>query len=500
MALRDIPGRLARAGIHALSDYVTPKAPPVERPEPGIYRSGRRDDYDTDRYARANLSPEKVGIILRSADAGDTARQFELWEKVEQDPRVGRLYLRRRQAVLCNPLRFEPRNPDDGKAVEAAELCEAAIIGGEFRGRELEGIRDLDSGLFNLTDAIGKAFAVAKVRWEVDGGLVVPTHMDRWPQSQFQLGDPTQYMAQDCDDIRVITDDEWNGKRLADFAAGAWVAHVQRTFSQPIARAGMFRSVTWYWMFKTFGMGDWSILLERYGIPPRKGTYAKDSDPKEQQELWTALLSMGKDHACMVPDGSTIELIEQKGQGAGGAPHPALVKHCNEEIAVAIAGNTMAVDQGDRGARSAKEAYMTEDLVQARFDSNGAGHGGGGLAGTIAAQLCRPLIRLNLGDGYPVPKVFFDLDNLEDLGSRIDIDSKAQKMGFPVTVGYIAEKYFDGEIPEGYEAGDLLEQGQAATAAALSLDDPGIVQLLALGAAKKKSMNWVLSRMRSRGE
>jgi len=444
------------------------------------------------------MSPAKVGEILKAADGGDTSRQFELWEKVEQDPRISRLYTRRRQAVLANPLSITAKDDADGKAVEAADFCKAALFGGEWRKRQLAGVANLDDGLFDLTDAIGKGLAVLAPEWEADDALVLPVRFNQWPQSQFLLGDPSKYMAQDCDEIRVVTDDEWNGKRIDDFAPGTWLVHTQKTFSQPLARAAMFRSVTWYYLFKTFGMGDWSILLERYGIPPRKGTYPKSADDKELAELWQALISMGKDHAAMIPDGSTIELIEQTGRGST-APHPALIKHCNDEIAVAIAGNTMAVDQGDRGARSAKEAFQAEDLVQAKFDANGRGQGSaGGLAGSLRHGLITPLVRFNLGEDYPIPQVVFDLDDLEDLGERIKLDAEAQRMGYPLTVGYMANKYYDGEIPDGMKSDDLLETSQSATAAALSLDDPAVVQALAEGASKKKSMSWVLSTLQSK--
>ena len=497
MRLRDYPAAL----IRTLDSFgPAPEPPPVnERPRSGIYRSGRRDDYETDRYARANLSPEKIGLILRNADAGDTRRQYELWEKVEQDPHVGRLYLRRRQAVLANPLNITPADAEDPRAVQAAELCRAALFGGQYSGRNLPGISNLDGGLFDMTDAIGKAFSVNAPQWETINGLVLPVRMNRWPQSQFQLGDPASHMAQDQDDIRVITDDAWNGKRISDFAFGTWLVHTQKTFSQPLARAGMFRSITWYYLFKTFGVGDWSILLERYGIPPRVGKYAANTDQKAQAELFASVVAMGKDHAAIIPDTTTIELIEQRGQGAGGAPHPALVEYCDAAISIAIAGNTMAVDQGDRGARSAKEAYQAEDMLQARFDANGRGQGsGGGLAGSIRSGLLAPIVRFNLGEDYPLPKCSFDLDNKEDLAERIKLDETAGKMGYPLTVGYMANKYYDGIIPEGFEPTDLLETSAAATSAALS--DPLTMQLLADVATKKKSMSWAISKRRSRGE
>jgi phage gp29-like protein len=421
-----------------------PQEPEPERPEQGVWGSGDRDDYDTDRAIRRKSTPKRIGDALADADEGDTAAQYELFEEVERDPRVSRLYFRRRLAVVGKPLQITPAN-DTPEAQRAADLCNELVLGVDGQG----GIKDFDDALYDLSDAIGKAFAAAQIVWDLDGGLWVPKRLKRWPQREFYLGDPLEHEDYDPDELRVITDTErTSGKPITDFAPGQWIVHQQRCWSQPLARAALFRAVTWYWLFKKFGMKDWSILLERFGIPPRIGKYGPGTSDDEQDDLWKAVRDMGKDHACIIPEATTIELLKETG-GKTEVPHPKMVRHCNEEISVAIMGNTMTTEQGDRGARSAKEAFQTDEYEQAEFDAKR-------LAATIKAQLLEPIVRFNIGPKAPVPKCEFMLDDYDDLESRGRVDKVLVEMGVPLAIDYFYDAY---DRPKPGEDEEVIEGG-----------------------------------------
>ena len=462
MTIRD---RITRALSEFVRDVPEPAAP--EKPEAGEWRSGVRDDFTVDLAAR-RASPQKLGTLMRNADEGDIAAMIEVFEEVERDPRVSRLYSKRRQAVVGKDLLFTPAN-DEPSAQKAADLCTEIV----------DGITDWHDAVFDLSDAIGKGFAAGQVVWDLRDGRFIPTRIKRWPQSAITFGDQYNLYQQTEDEPRILTDsDPVNGELLSGFPAGQWIFHVQREWSQPIPRAALFRAVAWYWLFKRFGMRDWSIFLERFGIPPRMGRYHAGADDKERLELWKAVSQLGKDHACIYPEGSTIEVLELKGT-MGTSPHPDMIQHCNEEIAIAISGSTMSVTQGDRGARSAKEAYQTEEYAQAVSDASN-------LARTIRDQLCAPLIRLNLGDGYPTPNVSFDLDVMEDLDVRSQVDERIQGMGFPITAGYVSDRY-NVELPEEVERTEVLDRSGGEVAAALT-------DMVTLAAEKKKAQAWAIRR------
>jgi phage gp29-like protein len=412
----------------------------VVKPRTGRLISGARSDYAIDTAARKS-SPEQLARMLKAADQGDTVQQYEVFEEVERDPVVFRVYFKRRLAVVSKELQVMPSIPNDPRAQQASDLVHGMLFGDDtFKG--MAGFQD---GLFDLTDAIGKAFAASQVVWEVEDGKHVPQRFERWPQREFNLGKPWEQYAQEEDRLRLLTEENrTEGVPLDTYPAGQWLVHKQKAFSQPLARAALFRSVCWYWLFKKFGVKDWSIFLERYGIPPRLGKYGPAADAKERAELWDALINLGKDHAAIFPDNSTIELLETKGRSgaATGDPHQGMLDYCDAQINIAISGSTMSTTQGDRGARSAKEAFGAEEQQQTEFDCER-------LSETLRQQLAAPIVHLNLGLDWPVPQLRFLFEEDEDLGARSERDERIHGMGYPIAMSYVEETYGIPQPEEG---------------------------------------------------
>jgi phage gp29-like protein len=451
--LRDLRNALLQRASLALTSWSSPEpgAKWLVKPRPGQWHSGARDDYSVDNTAR-KATAEKLGRALKNADQGDTDQQFEIFEEAERDPVVGQTYFKRRLSVVGKELQIVPAIPGNRAAEKAAEVATAMILGDDGSG----GIQNLEEGLFNLSDAIGKAFSVSQIVWALRGGKFIPERLEHWPQREFVLGDLSQAHDMDADELRVITDEQAAfGRPLTDFPPATWIVHRQKAFSQPLARAALFRSVVWYWLFKRFGTSDWSIYLERFGVPPRLAKYGPSTTKEQRAEMWQSVLNMGKDHAAIMPDSGTIELLETKGLSAG-APHPAFIAYCNEQLTIAISGNTMSTTQGDRGARSAKEAYQWDEDQQTRFDC-------GLLAKTVRDQLVTPVVRFNVGPSVPIPLVRFQIEDTEDLNERAKRDEILHGMGKAIPVSYVEQTY---SVPEPDEGEPILPPKAKPAAAA----------------------------------
>jgi phage gp29-like protein len=111
-------------------------------------------------------------------------------------------------------------------------------------------------------------------------------------------------------------------------------------------------------------------------------------------------------------------------------------------------GSTMATEQGDRGARSAKEAFQTDEYEQAEYDARR-------LARTIKQQLLAPIVQFNIGSA-PVPDCEFLLDDYEDLELRANVDSKLVDMGVPLGLAYFYSAY---DRPEPDDDEPVIEGG-----------------------------------------
>jgi phage gp29-like protein len=406
--------------------------PPANAPKPerGIWYSGQRDDYATSPTLK-NLTPEKLSTALRSADQGDTYQQFEIFDLVEEDPHVAAVASKRRSNVTSRKLIITPAREGDAQAQAAADLCEESVLGRDGQG----GIAGWRDALWDLTDALTKGVAVQQIVWDLEGSRYVPRALVTWPQRELVLGRAdTMGRLVDPDVVRIVTDRErLDGEELQPWG---WIVHRDKARSVPLARAARMRAVVWFYCFKRWSWKDWAIFIERFGTPMRLGKYPPGASDPDKRALLQAVLQMGRDAAAIVPTLSTIELIETgtlKSAG-GGPPHPVMVKACNEEISKAIMGNTMSADQGERGARSAKESYSAEELQLAETDAEK-------LCETIRHDLFTPLVRLNLGPAAPIPLCRLAATQVANLEEAQRDKVVIREIGLKAGERYLREKY-----------------------------------------------------------
>jgi phage gp29-like protein len=383
-----------------------------QRPQPGVFISDWRSDYSIET-GRLSLTPEKLGSIYRLADAGDAEQMYEMFSAVEEDPHVHSVLSKRRSAVRSRRLQITPSIADgeDGhdRALQAADLCNRLIFGEDQPGQQ--GITNLREALYDVTDAIGRGFALLQIVWQTDGATIRPIELLHWPQRFVILGDPYNWTDQvSSDRIRLQTRE--NMTEGEPLHPNSWILHKHKTRSAPLPRAALLRTVAWWYLFKRFSVQDWAIFVERYGMPIRLGKYGRNTNDEERNVLKDAVISLGKDGGVTLPKDCDIEMVEM--HLSGQLPQPILAEYCDNQISKAILGQTMTTDAPERGARSLGEVQKEAALLLAEDDSESVSE-------TIRWDLCRPIVLLNLGENYPVPHV--SLEQRE----RVDLAKEAER-------------------------------------------------------------------------
>ena len=408
-------------------------------PKPGVFLSGWRDDYSV-QSGRLSLDPAKLGAALRAADTGNTTAMFEIFDAVEQDPHVHAVLSKRKRRVLSRTMAIKPAVEDDANAQKAADLCRELVLG----EGAAEGIANWRAALLDLSDAIGRGFALMQIVWVNEGSTWRPAKLNRWPQRDTVLGQPWGGgQDHDDDEVRVITAGQpVYGEPLEP---NQWMLYVNKARSDTLARAALLRSCVWYWLFKHFSMRDWTIFADRYGMPVRVGKYNKSANDEERNALLDAVVTLGKDGGAIMPEGTTLELVESAHTGEH--PFRSLVEMCDFQISKAILGGTLTTDAGEKGARSLGEVHERTETDIADEDAKA-------LEAAIKRDLLRPIVLFNLGERYPVPDVEFQAAENEDLKARAERDKILFKdIGLPVAKSYLYDAY---EIPEPEAGQELL--------------------------------------------
>lgn len=214
---------------------------------------------------------------------------------------------------------------------------------------------------------------------------------------------------------------------------------------------GILMKVAQYVIYKRGNYGDWAQYAELFGMPFRKGKY-DGYDEVARQNLEQALEKSGSAAYVVLPEGTDVE-FEANSSTGDGELYDKLRKACNEEISVAVVGQTLTTTQGDKGARSLGEVHadVADQIHEAdkRF---------------VRRILNSRLLPLLEKHGYPVAGGSFTFPEVDkrDKGKKLEMDLKIAKRQ-PVSDDYFYEEYGVPK-PENY---DQLkkEQTDAAEAA-----------------------------------
>lgn len=243
---------------------------PMTAPPPAGGNGGRppippgvdRTYHDRWREYFRGLTPGRLEQILMQADAGDPYELVQLCEQMaERDPKIGSVLHTRTAAVLGLNHEIRPVKLDDSHsseqdlADEIARFCDDAL--------DRAGINELDG---DLMDSVMKPIAVDWIDWGVDAnGKVVPLGFRRIPPTHLRWGQTSETIRVYAPGNAVYAAGEI-GVPFEPYTTVRLLNNERRDSPQ---RAGLGRSFSWYYLFKTTSIKDWVAYADRFGTPDR---------------------------------------------------------------------------------------------------------------------------------------------------------------------------------------------------------------------------------------
>ncbi|MEO6666206.1 MAG: DUF935 family protein, partial [Nitrospiria bacterium] len=252
--------------------YGRPYTPPARPETREVAVASIRDRWHT--YPADGLTPERLASIFKEADQGDVMRQSELFGQLEEkDTHLSSVLHTRKLAVIGCELAVAPAS----KSAEDKKIA-------DFVTEALAWIENWDDALTDLLDAIGKGFACSEIRWELEGRKVWIRELAWRHQKTFTfaapggLVRPFPYLVTDANSV-------W-GEELVPWK---WVIHRYKARSGTMPRAGILRTCAWMALFKNYGIKDWVVFAEVYGMPLRLGKYDPGASKEEREALIEAV-------------------------------------------------------------------------------------------------------------------------------------------------------------------------------------------------------------------
>lgn len=339
-----------------------------------------------------NLTPVRLARILQDAEEGQLKSQAELFMDMEErDAHLFAEMSKRKRALLGLGWSVEPpRNPTPTEKADAEFLHELLL--------DLDGMDDL---LLDLLDGIGHGFSCIELEWQRYGKEWQPTCFHHRPQSWFVTKPENQ------NELLLRT----NTVKAEELRPFNWIVHTPRARSGYLARNGLYRVLTWPYLFKHYSVRDMAELLEIYGVPLRLGMYPPGTPEREKATLLNAVTRLGHSAAGIIPDTMKIE-FQNAALGAAD-PFLAMVEQCDASISKAVLGGTLTSQTGSGGGGAFALGQVHNEVRHDLLRSDARQ-----LAATLSRDLLWPLLVLNRGGDLQrdrMPRFVFNLKETSDI-------------------------------------------------------------------------------------
>lgn len=123
------------------------------------------------------------------------------------------------------------------------------------------------------------------------------------------------------------------------------------SYKNPYGVAALSRCF-WPVAFKKGGLKFWLKFVEKYGMPFIVGKQPRTAGSEATDKLLDGLAAMVQDAVAVIPDDSSVDILEAAGKGSSGDLFERMVRYHDSSIAKAIVGQTLTSGQGEDGGGS----------------------------------------------------------------------------------------------------------------------------------------------------
>tara|TARA_B100002049_G_C16081524_1_gene377410 strand:- start:219 stop:1772 length:1554 start_codon:yes stop_codon:yes gene_type:complete len=362
------------------------------------------------------LTPAKLAMLLKEADAGNLAAMADLAKDMEdKDGHLFSELTKRRRSWLKYDWSVEPpRNATPQEEKDAAAIQEV-----------LEDATWFDDLIFDCSDAILKSFSCNELTWAYEAGEHYISGYEFRDQNLFQThpNDRNQLM---------LRDNSYTGQALNPFG---WCTHVHRSKSGYIHRTGLTSTVAWPYLFKNYSIRDLAEFLEIYGLPLRLGKYPNGASEDEKSTLLRAVLSIGHNAGGIIPKGMEIDF--QNAANGQSDPFEAMIKWCETTQSKAVLGATLTSQADGKTSTNALGNVHMEvlnDITESDLKQ---------VANTITRDIIYPMFALN-SKSYSgprrIPRFKFDTSEAEDIANLAPALKTLVEINYPIPTKWVSEK------------------------------------------------------------
>ena len=261
-------------------------------------------------------------------------------------------------------------------------------------------IKDLISSSLN---PILWGYSVFEIIWVNNNGYWLPKSFSEKPREWFYFDDNNciTYKPNNSQTAINLTQDKYKFKFI--------LLQNEPSFENPYGEKALSKCF-WPVTFKKGGLKFWSVFVEKYGMPFILAKQPRSIDNDNSINLLNKLENMVQDAIAVIPDDSSVEFKESKGNISSDV-YERFINQQNNAISKAILTNVFSTEyQSNGGYATAKSGLESEKLL-AKEDKD--------FAEQLFNTLFKYIIELNTGNKYaPQFKLFEEDEAKKDFAER----------------------------------------------------------------------------------
>ncbi len=370
-----------------------------------------------------DITPQKLAAILNEMESGWCQSAMSFFDEMEEKDLHLATVMQTRIIAAASTQRRIVAASDKKEDKMAADFVRDVWESLEGRTRILQ----------DLLSAIGRGFAVAEMILEVSEGYLVARGVNFCPPTLFTFADPLK-PGMLLDFPRYL---EPGDSRGVELPRDKFIFHAHRAFGGGPLRSGLYRGLSWYYLFTSMSVKDWMSFMDIYGIPLRLGRFKPTADEQSRAVLKRAVNDLGADAAAIISDDTTIEFVESKLSGNHSLFENA-VEYFNRQKSKRVLGQTLTTEQGSSGSYALGEVHdrVRRDIM--RLDCLM-------LDETLTRDFLVPLVKANFGVRKRYPRFESDTETIVERKSRLEDIKTLFAMKAPLAVSQL---YNAAGIPE----------------------------------------------------
>jgi phage gp29-like protein len=381
----------------------------------------------SDHIATRDRSPDftALGLYLPNPDPilKKQGRDLTVYSDLRSDAHVGGCIRRRKAAVQA----MESRVVRDKASARMAKLCEAALSG-----------LDLRRLIHEMLDAVLFGWQPLEVIWSPpSAGAITPRDVLAKPASWFHFDTEARLRFKSRNN--PLYGEELDPRKFL-------VPTQEASYANPYGFADLSMCF-WPTVFKRGGLKFWVTFTEKFGTPWVVGKTPRGTAGPDQDKLLDQLESMVQDAVAVIPDDSSVDIVEAGGKSANADLYERLLMFCRSEVSIALLGQNQSTEASSTYASAQAGLEVAQDLRD----------GDARLVEAAFNQLLRWVVDLNEGEGAAAPK--FELYEQEEVNEvQARRDKLLSEAGVSFTPAYWQRVY-------GLEEGDIAEKPTVPPAA-----------------------------------